>query len=129
MITKFKIFETYAKFDENKIKIGDILKRKTIDDKHYELSLITNPKDIQIYEFAIASLDFEFIKFQYNHLSRHDINRWYINEYTLLDENELQLLCDKIDLAEDYLIENIEKITNINLKEISLNMKSKKYNL
>lgn len=125
-----KIFET---FNENKIKIGDILKRKSIDEKHWTLSLITYTtdytRDIIIYMFASTSLDFENINF-YATQSPHDINRWFINEYSLLDDNETNLLCDAINNNDDeYYFEKVEKLTKINLKEYALKITSNKYNL
>lgn len=127
-----KYLKTHESFNENKIKIGDILKRKSIDDNHYNLSIITyttdNSRDIQIYYFAITSLDFEDTRFITSQ-SPHNINRWYINEYSLLNDKEIVSLCDDIYKADDYYFEKIEKLTKINLKDYALNKISNKYNL
>lgn len=127
-----KIYET---FNENIIKIGDFLKRKSIDDKHYEISVITHvtdfSRDIDIYEFAITSIDFKdtkFKKFDTRWSSSHLINRWYINEYSLLTDEELLSICNDINNTDDYYFEHLKKF-NINLKEYALSKISNKYGL
>jgi hypothetical protein len=128
-----KHIKIYEVFNENKIKIGDILKRKSLDGIHYDLSLVTyttdNSRAIQIYDFSTTRLDFDIIHF-YTSKSPHDLNRFFINEYSLLNENETDLLFNAINRNDDnYYFENIKKLTKIDLRECVINRSANKYNI
>jgi hypothetical protein len=131
-----KILKFNEAFKENLIKVGDILKRISIDDKHYDLYLVTdrsdNSKDIKIYQFAITSLNFDTIRL-YPSKSPYNMNRFFINRYSLLTDEEIKLLINKINSVYDHnyddYFDKIYQLTKIDLKSYALNKSANKYNL
>jgi len=131
-----KYLKTYETFNENIIKIGDILKIvNTIDNEHYNLFLITNCSDtsreIEIFYFATTTLDFDYTNFKALYLSqKNKLNRWFINDYSFLTDEETNILYKQIeDLDDDYYFEKVEELSNINLKNYPIKKDVDKYNL
>ena len=125
----------YDNFNLKKFITGVILKRKTFDDKTYNLFLITKVKhdysnlDIFIYQIGYTNIYFDNIHFIYNKEGNFLMNKWFTNEYEYLTDDEYKIILNYISNCQEYILEKIKKDTNIDISTYPLKYDINKYNL
>jgi len=130
-----KFIKTYEVFDDSDVKVGDILKRNTVDYFKYNLYLITNilpkpsKKKYEILYIGEISTDLDNLKLKPNDDVYH-MDNWFKGEYETLESKDEDVLYKEFQNPDnDWIINKIKNITNIDLTNYALSKNISKYNL
>lgn len=130
-----KHIKIYDNFNLKKFKPGVILKRKTYDDKAYNIFLITKIEnyysslDIFIYQIGYTNIYFDNIHFVNNKFGEILMNKWFTDQYEYLTDEEYKILLNYISNCQEYTLDKIKKDTNIDISTYPLKYYTTKYNI
>jgi len=131
-----KYIKIYEIFDEDVVKTGDILKRKTIDYFNYNLYLVTHiftwsnrRLKYEILYIGEISTDLDNLKLKPNNDVYH-MDNWHKGEYERLESKDEDVLYNEFQKPDnDWVMNKIKRITKIDLTTYALNKNVNKYNL